>query len=90
MLSDITKEQKATIAYRTENGIAQATWASGAVGISCLGNVFVFDSATAQNYVSASDKASFTPFGLDILPKLVPVMDQVQASLGEAKSSLER
>ncbi|MDP2816282.1 MAG: hypothetical protein Q8O19_06350, partial [Rectinemataceae bacterium] len=53
-----------------------------------MGNAFVFDSATAQNYVSASDKASFTPFGLDILPKLVPVMDQVQASLSEKKKGI--
>lgn len=86
MLSNSSCEQKATIKFRTENGVVQAAWDSNQVGSSILGNAFVFDSATAQNYVSASDKASFTPFGLDILPKLVPVMDQVQASLVEQKN----
>lgn len=88
MLSDSTCEQKATIVFRTESGVVQTAWSSDGVGIGSLGNAFVFDSATAQNYVSASDKASFTPFGLDLLPKLVPIMDQVQASLNEQKKNM--
>ncbi len=88
MLSDSTCEQKATIKFRTENGVVQTTLTSEETRIGSLGNAFVFDSVTAQNYVSASDKASFTPFGLDILPKLVPVMDQVQARLVEQKKKL--
>ena len=88
MFSGAPEDQKATIAFKTESGIMAATWAPGTSEIESLGKAFVFDSATAQHYVSSSDKACFTPFGLDILPKLVPVMDQVQASLGEQKKTL--
>lgn len=88
MLSDSTQEQKASIKFRTKGETSEVNWVSDKIGIDSLGNVFVFDSTTAQNYVSTSDKASFTPFGLDILPKLVPVMDQVQANLNEQKKAL--
>jgi hypothetical protein len=43
-----------------------------------LAQVFVFDAATADNYLSTDASTSFTPFGLDVLPKLSQTCDRLK------------
>jgi len=44
-----------------------------------LANVFVFDAACADHYLSEDSSASFTPYGLDVLPKLAHACDAIRA-----------
>lgn len=54
-----------------------------------LGNVFVFDSHSAANYLTADGAASFTPHGLDVLPKLSRACDEIRARIDGSIKSLQ-
>jgi wobble nucleotide-excising tRNase len=59
------------------------TWEDGRESTPDLSNIFVFDSHTAEHYLSHDDSASFTPFGLDTLPKLVKIYDIAKNKIGD-------
>ena len=71
----------ATIDFQFGNKSVQAAWTNGTPADPRLANVFVFDADCAEHYVSYDSEAAFTPFGLDILPKLSKVCDELAARL---------
>lgn len=71
----------ATIDFQFGNANVQATWTDGTPADRRLANVFVFDADCAEHYVSYDGEASFTPFGLDILPKLSKACDELAVRL---------
>jgi ABC-type dipeptide/oligopeptide/nickel transport system ATPase subunit len=73
----------ATIDFRFGNTSIQATWINGTPADPRLANVFVFDADCAKHYVSYDGEAAFTPFGLDILPKLSKACDVLAARLNK-------
>ncbi|MEI8045157.1 MAG: hypothetical protein WCL11_27340, partial [Verrucomicrobiota bacterium] len=64
-------------------------WADGLTPHQHLAQVFVFDSATAVNYLTEAGPTTFTPFGLDILAKLSQTCDRIRERLDREKSALE-
>ncbi len=64
------------------------TWTDGVAADSRLANVFVFDFATAANYLEEDGPATFTPLGLDVLPKLSQTCDSVARLLKDEIDSL--
>lgn len=71
----------ATIDFQYGNASVQVPWANGSAADPRLANVFVFDADCAEHYVSCDSEAAFTPFGLDILPKLSKACDELAARL---------
>ncbi len=53
-------------------------WVDGVPTDSRLSNIFVFDSESAQSHVEEDGPASFTPRGLDVLPKLAHACDELK------------
>jgi len=58
-----------------------ALWTDGAIADSRLSYIFIFDGSAAGNYLEQDGPASFTPHGLDILPKLSKTCDAVRHSI---------
>lgn len=56
-------------------------WTDGVPGDPRLSNIFVFDAMSARSHVSEDGPASFTPQGLDVLPKLARACDDLKARL---------
>ncbi|MBZ5538290.1 MAG: AAA family ATPase [Acidobacteriia bacterium] len=54
------------------------SWTDGTVSEAQLANIFVFDASTAANYLEEDGPTSFTPRGLDILPKLSKACDVIK------------
>lgn len=71
----------ATIEFQIGTTTVPCSWTNGTPADARLANVFVFDSACADHYVSNDSEAAFTPFGLDILPKLSKACDELAARL---------
>jgi len=71
----------ATIDFRFGSTSIQAAWTNATPADPRLANVFVFDADCADHYVSFDGEAAFTPFGLDILPKLSKACDELSARL---------
>lgn len=65
-----------------------AAWADAKATDPRLANVFVFDSTTAGNYLDEDGPTAFTPRGLDVLPKLSKLCDQVKASIAVERDKL--
>lgn len=70
-----TKPASAVITFRLGGADTSVSWTNGVVADSRLANVFVFDSFSADHYVSTDSAAAFTPHGLDVLPTLSKVCD---------------
>ena len=70
-----TKPVSAAITFRLGGADSSVPWINGVVADSRLANVFVFDSFSADHYVSTDSTAAFTPHGLDVLPTLSKVCD---------------
>lgn len=66
------------IAFRVGSNNFTTGWLDGKPSDARLGNVFIFDSTTAGNYLEQDGPASFTPQGLDILPKLSKLCDLIR------------
>lgn len=77
----INDPASATIDFRFGSTTTQAAWINGSPSDPRLANVFVFDADCAEHYVSRDSEAAFTPFGLDILPKLSKACDDLAARL---------
>jgi len=71
----------ATIDFQFGSTTVQTTWTNGIPADSRLANVFVFDADCAEHYLSYDSETAFTPFGLDILPKLSNACDELAARL---------
>lgn len=69
------------IVFRVSTSDFTASWMDGKPADVRLGNVFIFDSTTAGNYLEQDGPASFTPHGLDILPKLSKLCDLVRDAI---------
>jgi energy-coupling factor transporter ATP-binding protein EcfA2 len=79
----------AEIVFRAAGADHPHTWTDGAATDPRLTNVFVFDATTATHYLEEDGPASFTPYGLDVLPKLSKLCDEVRARLQKDIDSLE-
>jgi energy-coupling factor transporter ATP-binding protein EcfA2 len=78
-----TKPASARIAFKVGSAEVTVLWTNGVVADPRLANVFVFDSFSAEHYVSVDNAAAFTPHGLDVLPTLSKACD----ALGERLKS---
>lgn len=58
-------------------------WVDGKPSHPDLSQIFVFDSTSASHYLSNDDAASFTPFGLDVLPELVRICDYLSKNISD-------
>ena len=72
-----TNPATAEIVFRVADTDYQLTWTDGRTADSRLGNIFVFDTVTARTYLEEAGPTAFTPFGLDILPKLSKACDHI-------------
>jgi len=79
----------ACIEYSFGNTIQKFDWVDNYPSDSNLANVFVFDTVASDNYLDSDESACFTPFGLDILPKLVSVYDSIQNMISDEITSLK-
>lgn len=70
-----TKPASAVITFRLGGADSAVPWTDGVVADPRLANVFMFDSFSADHYVSSDSTAAFTPHGLDVLPTLSKVCD---------------
>ena len=66
------------ITFRVGTSDFTTGWTDGKPSDARLGNVFIFDSTAAGNYLEQDGPASFTPHGLDILPKLSKLCDLIR------------
>jgi energy-coupling factor transporter ATP-binding protein EcfA2 len=64
-------------------------WVDGTPPEPHLAQVFVFDAATADNYLSTDASTSFTPSGLDILPKLSQTCDRLRERIDREQADIE-
>jgi len=64
-------------------------WTDGLETDPRLANVFVFDSTTASHYLEEDGPAIFTPHGLDVLPKLSRLCDEIRGRLQQDITDLE-
>lgn len=64
-------------------------WFDGQVGPELLSNICVFDSKCAVVHLEEEVKLSFTPFGLDVLPKLAELCRRLRAGIDSDKARLE-
>lgn len=92
--SAATKPASATITFRLGGSDISVPWTNGVVADSRLANVFVFDSFSADHYVSTDSTAAFTPHGLDVLPTLSKVCDvlaeRLKTDIGHWQSEINR
>ncbi len=78
------------IGIKTGSGSSEIKWVDGKVTDAILSNVFVFDSAAASHYLESDGPASFTPYGLDVLPKLSKVCDVIGERIKNDINALDR
>jgi energy-coupling factor transporter ATP-binding protein EcfA2 len=71
----------ATIAFKIGPTEVHSSWTNGVSADPRLANVFVFDASSADHYVSLDSEAAFTPYGLDVLPKLSKLCDELATRL---------
>lgn len=71
----------ATITFKVGSNEVPVSWTDGVATDARLANVFVFDSFSAEHYVSNDSEAAFTPNGLDVLPTLSAICDGLAARL---------
>lgn len=80
---------KVTVGFRVGADDVSADWSAGQAPPSPLASVSVFDSDCATVHVTGENDIAFTPFGLDILPKLanlfVTLRDRFRDRVAEAK-----
>lgn len=72
---------KAKIGCRVGTVDTPVDWADGSATDPRLGNIFVFDSFSAQFHVKEDGPACFKPRGLDVLPELAKACDALGAEL---------
>jgi hypothetical protein len=78
------------IGIKTPNGSSEVKWEDGKAADEKLSNVFVFDSVAGDHYLASDGPASFTPYGLDVLPKLTRICDVIGDKIKNEIDALER
>lgn len=73
----------ATIEFRVAGENHIETWKQGQNPPAELGRVSFFDADCAAVHVDDENEVAFTPFGLDVLPKLVTVFRKANDSISE-------
>lgn len=79
----------AKIVYQIAGTEHSYRWTDGLETDPRLANVFVFDSTTASHYLEEDGPAIFTPHGLDVLPKLSRLCDEIRGRLQKDITALE-
>lgn len=77
------------IAIQSAGAPISLTWTDGIAADARLANVFVFDTASAAHYLNANAPCTFTPYGLDVLPKLADMCDVLTKSVKGSLSPIE-
>jgi len=80
----------ATVDYSVAGSDRSETWQEGQNPPVELGQVSFFDADCAAVHVSEANELAFTPFGLDVLPKLAKVCGQVSESIAVLVREQER
>jgi hypothetical protein len=84
----VTGPASADIDFEIGGSNHKAAWKDGVLSDQRLFNIFVFDSSTADNYLAQDGPATFTPHGLDVLPKLSKTCDAIAESLKQSIGSI--
>jgi energy-coupling factor transporter ATP-binding protein EcfA2 len=79
----------AEIAFQVAGMEQSYSWTDGVATDPRLANIFVFDSTTATHYLEQDGPAIFTPHGLDVLPKLARICDEIRTRLQSNITQLE-
>ena len=79
----------ATIDYRVGDADRTVRWQSGQPAPPELAAVSFFDSTCASVHVCGANELAYTPFGLDVLTKLVSACQRISESLMREYSQLE-
>jgi ABC-type histidine transport system ATPase subunit len=79
---DHSRPCSAVICYEINGKDTEFTWEQGSC-IDALSNVAVFDAECAAVYVNKENSVVFTPFGLDLLQKLIELCDDVSDNVKE-------
>ncbi len=92
VFADPTPAEKAKAAFVLEvDGVEKTVnWLDDESAGDDLRSIFVFDSATARNYVSGKESATFTPAGLDVLEKLAGLMRWMKDEVEGKRKQLEQ
>lgn len=89
----VRAKASAMIVFRTAGADIPVMWTDGVAPDSRLANVFVFDAYSAGHYLQEDSAASFTPYGLDVLPLLSrtcdAIRDQLQQDINEIQIVIE-
>ena len=78
------------IGIKSASGSREIEWKDGTPADEALANIFVFDTAAASHYLAADGPASFTPYGLDVLPKLTKICDSIADKIRQDIANVER
>lgn len=73
----------ATIDFREGDTDTTLQWEQGSPVPSMLQQVSFFDTQCATVHVNEANELAFTPFGLDVMPKLVKVCHHIQGKIQE-------
>lgn len=82
------KAATAEFCHSVGGAVTTSSWTDGVGGDPKLANVFLFDGTCASHYLAEDQPASFTPFGLDLLPKLAKVCDHLRTSINSDMNAL--
>lgn len=77
------------ITISTAGTPAKLTWTDGNSADPRLSRVFMFDAMSASNYLAADGPCMFTPYGLDVLPKLSAACDALASSIRSSMGTLD-
>jgi hypothetical protein len=80
----------ATVDYNAAGSDRSETWQEGQNPPIELGQVSFFDADCAAVHVNEVNELAFTPFGLDVLPKLAKVCGQISESIAMLVREQER
>ena len=82
-----TVPASAQIKYKTAGVTAAFTWVDGSPSPDELSLISVFDATTAPLYADQQNKIEFLPLGLDVLPRLAKVCEQLSSAIdGEVRA----
>lgn len=79
--ADNPEEPTASIEFIDDNSSLNIAWKIGDPSIENLRHVQIFDSDTAQNYITTSNEATYEPRRLRFLSQLIEVADNVSTEL---------
>ncbi len=84
-----TTAASAKIEFLVEGTSSVVEWKDDHTPEPVLSQIFVFDTSSASHYLSHDDSTSFTPFGLDVLPKLAGLCDNIASSIQASNKDID-